>query len=164
MRILSAICSWLLWLICFCYASALTYTRATNWLRVKSRESQHGHEIMRNSWIILISFAVVAGCLLVIRRHLFFTSASQPKPARPVGFLFLIIAIAFYLAVLAVILTGFFPYFFLGTENAIQWASCLGGLAFLAAAFPMLPPKPGQNSEALSSDAGQNTNEPRPNS
>jgi magnesium-transporting ATPase (P-type) len=159
MRVLSAICSWLLWLICFFYVSALTYVRATNWIKVKPQNSQLGHEMMRNSWIVVISFAVVAGCLLVIRRHLFFISASRPKPVRPVGFLFFVIAIVFYLAVLAVIVTGFFPYFFLGVKNAIQWVSCLGGLAFLVAAFPMLPPKIKQSSEIIS-DPGQNTNLP----
>jgi hypothetical protein len=145
MRTFNLISSWLLWLLCAFYAQRVIYLRVFDTVAREPILPDKFARYVKMFWLALAMFAACAACAYLIRQRFWFSRQ------RDAGLGFWVLTVFFYLFVLAATAAGFAPYF-AGDRSAIQWASCVLGVAFLALGFPRVPQSPASSSPPLSPD------------
>lgn len=135
MRIFNLISSWLLWLLCAFYATAVVAIRVLDTIPRQATSPEKLSRLVQIFWLSLAMFTAFAAAAYLTRRQIWFARR------RSVGLGYWALTVFFYFSVLGVTAAGFAPYFS-GDRSLIQWASCALGAMFVVIGFPRLPDAP----------------------
>jgi hypothetical protein len=133
MRIFNLITSWLLWVLCACYAlTVLAFLFLDKTSPPENTPPEKLVNFVRTFWLALVIFAACAAGAYFLRWRFWFAKNLRA------GLGFWAVTVFFYFSVLFTTLAGFVPYF-AGDRSIIQWVSCVLGIIFVVIGFPRVP-------------------------
>jgi hypothetical protein len=132
MRIFNLITSWLLWILCACYALTVLAFLFLDQTPPENTSPEKLANFVRTFWLALGIFTACAAGAYFVRRRFWFAKN------RRAGFGFWALTVCFYFSILFTTLAGFVPYF-AGDRSILQKVSCFLGLVFVVIGYPQVP-------------------------